>query len=495
MNIKNISTLFLNNIGLRQTVIKNTFWLGFSEVISRILEFVLIIFIIRVLGVIEFGKFTFALAIASMFLVIFDAGLSDITTRELAHDKNAQKDYNALFSLKVILGAIAFAFIFFISFFVTQDAAIRSVMWTLGIFVLTTEIISFLYCFVRARQKMEFEAWGKILRSFIIISFVFFALFRQPSIGKVSYAYLLANLASLAFILIFFHFNFYSLKLSFDRDIWKKFLAISWPLGLAIVCGSLIVHFDSIMMGYLGQIAENGWYNASRKITSVIVMAATFIFISFYPLISKLFKESKTRLQKAWNYYLESMIILAFPVSLGGFFLAPQIISSAFGRNFGPSVAVFQILIFMVAIIFISYPYNLILIASNQQKKYLWIYVASASANIFLNLILIPRYSLYGAAVSALAAYILLFSLAVEFSRRFAKIAVFNKRLLKVAVLSFLASVAMILMSRFLFLDFNIFINILASSIAYLALMAFFYIFFNLVDREFLLKLNKIIKA
>ena len=48
MKIVDIKNLFLNNIGVRQTVFKNTFWLAFSEALSRFLEFILIIYMFMI---------------------------------------------------------------------------------------------------------------------------------------------------------------------------------------------------------------------------------------------------------------------------------------------------------------------------------------------------------------------------------------------------------------------------------------------------------------
>ena len=82
--ISNPRAFFLKNLSTKQTIAKNTFWLAVAEGITRFLKLFLIIYVARILGATEYGKFTFALAFVSLFAIFSDLGLSQITTREFA---------------------------------------------------------------------------------------------------------------------------------------------------------------------------------------------------------------------------------------------------------------------------------------------------------------------------------------------------------------------------------------------------------------------------
>ena len=86
----NLRTLFLENRGIRQTIVKNTFWLALGEGIGRILTAALLIYVARVLGAEEYGMFTFAFAFVSLLVIFADFGLSPITIRELSKDKELE---------------------------------------------------------------------------------------------------------------------------------------------------------------------------------------------------------------------------------------------------------------------------------------------------------------------------------------------------------------------------------------------------------------------
>ena len=476
----NIKSLFLENISIKQTIFKNTFWLIVAELFSRFLEIILIIYIVRALGAAEFGKFAFAMAFASVFIAFSSLGLSDIFTRELSQDKTAEKEYPAVLSFKIILGISAFFLAVVLSIFITSDSSIRLIIGAFAIFYFFNDLFLIIYAFLRAHQKMEYEAGFKIIRSLILVIVVVPVIFQKPSIQNISYGYLFANFSALILVLLFFHFKVYPLKLSFNKIIWKKFFKLSWPLGLAAVFGAILINADSVMMGYLNQTIENGWYNAARKTVAIIIIPSSLVFMSFYPVLNKLFKESKIALQRVWDYYVASMIFFAFPITLGGIVVAPKLISFIYGPNFGPSVLIFQILIFIAGINFIYYPYSLILIVSGQQKKYLWGHFIGAVANVVLNLILIPLYGPYGAAISAVVTYIILFLSVAVFSKYFTPISIFSRKLFIFLSMVVLSSLIMFfIISQPPIYNTNIFYLVITGILTYFSAFLLFYIIFK----------------
>lgn len=463
---------------LKIKIFKNSFWLGLGEGILHLFMFFLLVFAARILGPTNFGIFSFALAFVSIFLIFSNFGLSDITTRELAKNRRNEQEYSAIISLKILLSILAFALIIITSFFITQDEETRKIIWILGVYVLANNFLVIIYSFFRARQQMKYEAAIRILQAMMIIGLGFFVLFRIPLVETLSYALLVATSITIILTLIFFSIFIKPIRIIWAPNLWKKFLKLSWPIGLASAFAVIYIYIDSVMMGFWGQITEVGWYNAAYKIIAALIIPGALIGTSFYPVLSKLFKESKEKLQKVWNCYIELMIILAIPLVVGGIALAPKIINFFYNPSFSPSVLAFQILAIMAGTIFLFEPSYLILITSNQQKKIFWITLFGAIINIILNLILIPRYSLYGAAVATVITYIILLFLVIEFSRRFTPISPFNLRLLKILIIAFLSSSIMfIAISQSLIYNLNVILTAIIGILIYFTTLFLFYKF------------------
>jgi O-antigen/teichoic acid export membrane protein len=140
---------------------------------------------------------------------------------------------------------------------------------------------------------------------------------------------------------------------------------------------------------------------------------------------------------------MELIIILAFPLVVGGGVLAPKIINSLYGQEFAPSALALQILLVMTGIVFIYSVFQKSLIIFDQQKKIFQTMLAGVILNIGLNVILIPKYSLYGAAVATVVTHLLILFLQLIFVLKIDEINLFNPRIIQAFFGAIICSVAM----------------------------------------------------
>jgi len=488
INFTDIRSLLFENNTTKQTIFKNTFWLSLSEGIGKILRAFLIIYIAKILGAAEYGIFTFALAFVSLFVAFFDFGLSNILTREFSKNKTRENEFSAVLSLKILLGLMSIILIFITSFFITSDPGIQKIIWILAFFTFISQLPEIFYSFLRARQKMEYESWANILQVLLVVGCGFFVLFNFPSVKNISYSYLLASLTALIPFLLFFNFKILSLRFSFRIDIWRKFLATSWPLALISILGLFYSYIDSVMMGRWGLIIETGWYNAALKIISIVLVPQAIISLVFYPTISKLVEESKEMLQKIWDYQLKTLIFLAIPIIVGGITLSFKIIDFVYDSSFEPSILALQILLVMSGIVFLCGPFSQVLIAFNQQKKVFWAVFAGGIINIILNLILIPKYSLYGAAITTVITYSLILLMYFIFTSKFTSIKPFNFKILATFMKVIFASFLMYLtISIPLIYNLHVIAVVLIGFLVYVSV----FLIFEFITRNFHQVLSK----
>jgi len=443
-NLTNVKSLFLDNITIKQTIFKNTFWLGLGSGLGKLLTLILTIYFARIFGATEYGKFTFALAFISLFLVFSDLGLSGIVIREFSREKEKEKEFYSVLSLKILLNLVTIVLILIGSFFITPDLVVRKVILILGFYILISGFSTIIYDFFKARQRMEYQALGTILEAVLVTIFGFFIIFNFPSIENLSYGYLSGGLITLAFVLFLFHFKIFPLKIFWEKNVWKKFLSMSWPLALTSLYGSLYFNINSAIMGHFGQIIQTGWYNAAYKIASAVLTLIAFISIAFFPALSKYFQESKEKFQSIWNYELNVIVLLAFPLVAGGITLAPNIINFVYGQGFSPSILAFKILIAAIGIIFLFIPFKDILIVANRQVKIFLVILFGLIVNIILNSVLIPKYSLYGAVAGTLITYFLVLVISICLIKNIIDLPFFNRQFLKVILVSLFCSALMV---------------------------------------------------
>lgn len=440
MKITNLKSLLLDNKSIKQTVFKNTFWLGISEAVSRVLRMILMIYVARILGATEYGKFTFALAFISLFSIVYESGLPLIITREFSGETEREEEFYSVLSLKIVLSLGALILILIGSFFVTPDRVVKEVILILAIFSLISSFLVVIYAFFQSRQRMEYQALATILQAAIVTPVGIFVLLSFPSVINLSYSYLFSSVVALIFVLFFSHFKVLPLRILWQKTVWQKFLKMSWPVAFITLFGLIYTYISSVMMGYMGYLTETGWYNAAYNIVQVVLLPAGLISTSFYPVLSKFFKESQEKFRDTLQDQMKVMILLAFPIVTGGMALAPKIITFIYGLNFSPSVLAFQILIIIAGFVFLSSPFHFLFIAINQQKKIFYINAVGAVMNIVLNLFLIPRFTLYGAATATLITYFIMFILVIFAAKYFTVVSLFNFQLVKFLILTVLAA-------------------------------------------------------
>lgn len=471
-----IKKIFFENIGIRQTVFKNTFWLGLYEVVTAFLRFILIIYVVRILGAEEYGKFAFAFSFVSTIAIFSDLGVADIATREFSRNKEKEKDFSDFLTLGLILSAFALLLITIGSFFITSDFDIRKIIWVLGIFILINSIISIFCSLLRSRQKMEYEAGIRIAQALIMTGAAFFIIFYIPSALNLSYGYLFSNIVIVSAVLALFHFYFQSIELKYNRDAFQ-ILKISWPLSFGFTVGWICLNINSIMLGYFNLLTENGWYNASVRIIYILIMFAGLVIRSFYPMLSNFFVSSKERLQKSWDYMMRSIIFLTFPMVIGGIVLASKIIYFFYGPEFAPSIQVFKFLTIAAGIIFINLPFSAMLIVADQQKKNFIVIVAGILINIILNVLLIPLYGIHGATVSAIISFAIVLLLTIIFAKDSTNLTLFDRGFLRDFVVAAISGYLMFLVIKIpAVYGLNVFL------IAVIGALVYSFAFFSIVN-------------
>jgi O-antigen/teichoic acid export membrane protein len=466
----NVKSLLFENKGIRQTIFKNTFWLGLGAMVSKLFSLILLIYVARILGAEEYGKFNFALAFAGFFTVIHDFGIPQIIIREFAKEDADKKEFYSIISLDILMSIVVFAFLILSSLIINDADGVRKTIIIIGAANLISNFSNIFTAMFQAKAKMEFRTWIDVLKAVLLFAAGLLIIFSIPSSANLSLAYLFSAVVSLPFIMIFFSRKFFNIKVLWDRKVWKKFLLISWPLALVGMFGVLYNYIDSIMMGLWGLMTETGWYNAAVRIITGAALPSVLISKSAYPLLSK-FHQSKQELQKTLNHQIGIMVMLALPIFTGGIVLAPRIIHAFYPNNFFPAILAFQILMISLVFIYMARPFADLAVAINQQKKFFFITTIGVAVNIILNLYLIPKYSFYGAAAATSTTSVLSLIIYMLFVKFYTKIKFIDKDFWAILASSAVCSLLMYLFIEQPFIyNLNVFISISTGALIYLFL-------------------------
>jgi len=386
-------------MGTVRRVIRNFLSLSVAHIMSQAILFLVIVYLARTLGAAGFGKIAFAQAVILYFALIANMGLSTLGIREMARNKDKIDKYvGNILSLRLVLALLS---LFLLLAFVTlihKPTQLKYLILFFG-FSLFSYALSLEWLF-QSLEKMGFIGISRIMDKLFYAGLIFLLVKDTKQILVIPWLWLGGSLLASGFLIYIFIKQFGRPRLKFNFSFWQDMLRRALPMGTAFIMIQIYYNFDTVMLGFMKNDEVVGWYNAAYKIV-LFIWAFIPIFVNaIFPLMSRYYKESKEKLRILISSATKLMSIIALPLGIGGTILAKPIISFLYGEEFIKGVIAFQILIWTVVIISIRCSYEQSFLACDREKRYLLGVIVGATTNIILNSILIPYFSLKGAAIA-----------------------------------------------------------------------------------------------
>ena len=186
-----------------------------------------------------------------------------------------------------------------------------------------------------------------------------------------------------------------------DSGFMRRNLSESFPVAIAGIMISIYYNLDHVMLGYMTNSTELGYYAAAYKVIIIALVPAGIIYQAFLPQFSRASNDLESRTKLMDSYSKGLLIIGAFLTTIVYLF-AGYIIEVIYGSGYINSIIILQILSMNIYFVYLNITYGNPLIAWDRQKVYSYSIIVGALSNIILNLILIPRYFAIGAAFATI---------------------------------------------------------------------------------------------
>jgi O-antigen/teichoic acid export membrane protein len=475
-------------MSLLQRVVKNIGFYITSQIVSCVLSFVFFIYAARYLGIENFGLLSFAIALMAIFGVFCDLGLKQISAREIARNNSFSEKHlgNAIMIRGILIIVALTAVVLFMNLF-NYSIKTKGIVYILSLSLIFNSFSQAFYGVFQAHERMEFESMGSILKGFLLVISIFLVKANKLSIFTLAVLYSLASAIVLVYVFFTCVPRFSRLKLQMDLNFWKVTLKESLPFGLTGIFGMLYNWIDTVMLSIMKSNAEVAWYNVAYRIFLVLLLISSAFDVAIFPAMSRFYISSKDSLNLICEKCFKYLTLIGIPIGIGGTLLADRIILLSFGNEYQPSIIAFQILVWVAVLIFMSTPYATLLNSVNKQAVLAKIVGASVVLNIFLNLLLIPKYSYIGAAFVTLASELLLIT-SIFFAVSKIGIKISFHRNVNLFLKAFFSAA---IMGIFIvcFRKANLFLVMAASFLIYIGSLFFIKVF----DKEDLIYLNKLI--
>lgn len=394
-------------------IAKNTTVLLVAQVASYLLAFFYMMYTARYLGAAGFGILSFALAFTGIFGVFGDLGLRPLTVREVARDKSLAQKYLANVSLmKIILVAVTFGLIALTINLMGYPEQTIKVVYLLALFVIFQAFTQMFYSVFQAFERMEFQAIGQMLNAALILSGVIFAIKYGFTVVGFASLYVIASIIVLGYTfavtkLKFSNPSLVGVSMAFPvprREINYEFMKVTVRKALPLAIGGVfvLIYFwiDRVMLSIMKGDAVVGYYSAAYNLINAISLIPAAFALALFPVMSNYFKTSSSSLNMLYQHSAKYMYMLALPLTVGTILLSKRVIFIIYGGGFLPSVQALNVLIVAGFFVFVDMVLGYMLLSIDKERVNMFNAGVGAALNVALNLLLIPRFSLIGAAIA-----------------------------------------------------------------------------------------------
>jgi len=384
----------------------NTGWLFFERIIGMAVTFFVGVYVARYLGPANFGLLSYAGSFVGLFAGIATLGLDGIVVRELVKDEKKRDELlGTTFVLKIIGAVLVIGMLAIAIRFTNNDNFTNLLIFIIAIGTIfqSFNVIKFYFqSKVLSKYTVYAQVFSTILCAIIKLLLIYF------NMGLIYFAtvtLLQSIILASGFIVMYIKQKSSLFNWSVNFGLAKNLLKDSWPLMLSGIAISIYMKIDQVMIKNMLNTEAVGNYAVAVRISEVWYFIPMAITGSLFPAIVNAKKISEKlyyeRLQKLYDLMTWLAIGIALPIT----FLANDIINLLFGIQYQEAAGVLRIYVWAGVFVFLGVASSQYLLAENYTRISFLKSLTGAIVNVILNIILIPKFKINGAAIATVISY------------------------------------------------------------------------------------------
>lgn len=328
---------------LKKKTVKGLFWSFSDVVLNQGIQFVIQIFLARLLLPEQFGLIGMITVFIAVSNSIIDSGFTNALIRE---ENVTQEDYSTVFYFNLIVSIILYLVLYISSPNISIFFGQAELSKILRVLALTLIINSFgLIQRTILTKKLNFRAQMNINVFSSLISGVIAIVLAYKGFGVWSLVFRTLIMQAIQAILFSF-INRWKPSLVFSINSFKRLFGFGWKLLVSGLIDTLYNNLYYLIIGKFYSATDLGYYTNAQKLRDV---AATSISNSVqkvtYPVLSSI-KNNANRLRNVYKKIIRTSVYVTFPIMLGLAVIARPLIIFLFGGNWENSIKYFEILCF-----------------------------------------------------------------------------------------------------------------------------------------------------
>ena len=381
-------------------ILDNIGWLFFDKILRMGVGLIVGVWVARYLGPEQFGLFNFAAAFVGMFGAIAGLGLQGVVVRDLVREPSSKEEIlGSAAALQLVGGFVAYGLILATIFWLRPDDALaKTIVAILGSIMLfkASEVA---VCWFESQVLSKFTVWVQNGTFLVFASIKVLLILKGAPLVVFAWATMAEGVVVALLMLVTLAVRgprARHLRVTVARS--KSLLVDSWPLLLSGVAVMIYMKIDQIMLGQMIGDEAVGIYSAAVRISEIWYFVPMAIVSSVFPAILGAKERDEVLYYKRLQRLFDLMTWVSLVVAIVVTFLSELIVTLLYGDAFIAASTVLTVHIWASIFVFLGVASGKWLLVENLQLLSLQRSVLGAIINVILNILLIPKYGILGAA-------------------------------------------------------------------------------------------------
>ena len=381
------------------------------KIIGSLLGYVFLLLVTRTSGAEVWGIFVLCLAVLNITSILSRFGVDTALLRFVAQLKGKMEEIKGIylqgFSLVLALSIVFSILLYFFSN-ILAETVFQKPNLTPFLKVISFALIPFTIIHINAQayrglKRIKEFSFFQYTSKFLFAVIIFVLLFYFTDIDVIIMP-IYSFLAAVFIVMIFSGVGIFKTLKGVQTIIIftkKEILSTSYPMMLSSSILLLMAWADTIMIGIFKTEVDVGFYNVALKLAMLASIILGSVNSILAPKISETFNNNKI---DEFKVLIKQSTRIIFFISLPiliVLFLFPEFLLSLFGQEFVIAKTTLLILLIGQAVNAMSGSVGLILQMTGKEKVYQNILLIALVFNIMLNLFLIPKFGIEGAAIAS----------------------------------------------------------------------------------------------
>jgi len=377
------------------------------------------LYLARSLAPAGYGLFYSVFTFVIFFLFFRDLGLGQALVKYISEFR-AKRMYNFVktafvsvvafqFISSIIFGAVFFLLSEFLSEHYFKNPMSLVMLKILVVYVMLSVFYGNLKDLLQGFQKFRIISMVDFLKNSIVLLLIalFFGLGIKNAFAPV-FAYVLAC-PILFFILLPFAlktFPFFKYKVENFKQITKKIFIFGIPVLVTSVGGKVIGYIDTLILTNFRSLEEVGIYNVMLPSAMLFLYFGISVSSVAFPIVSELWaKKDKIRISEGIRLLHKYAFMLVIPMVFTVLAFSRLFINLLFGKEYLAGATALEILLIGVLFYIVAGINDNIIAGLGKPKTVTKIILFCALINFVMNILVIPKYGMEGAAVATSLSY------------------------------------------------------------------------------------------